>query len=70
VPIDGYTCLILYATNMTACVKAQKLLDTVRWALQEVTAGNHAAPLGCVVLPDVDREQVITKRRSNTVSPW
>jgi phosphate transport system substrate-binding protein len=53
-PIAGYTYLILHTTNMTDCVKAQKLLEYIRWTLTDPIAAEGATKLGYSVLtPDV-----------------
>jgi len=60
-PIAGYTYIILHTTSMTDCVKAQKLLAFLRWALTDAGAAKRAADLGYSVLPDAVRSQVLTK---------
>lgn len=45
-PIAGYTYLILHTTSMTDCVKAQKLLEYIRWTLTDATAAEGATKLG------------------------
>ncbi len=50
-PIAGYTYLILHTTSMPDCVKAQKILEFLRWALTDPAAGQQAANLGYSVLP-------------------
>jgi phosphate transport system substrate-binding protein len=60
-PIAGYTYIILHTTSMTDCVKAQKLVEFLKWALTDPAAGKRAADLGYAVLPDVVRTQVMAK---------
>jgi len=60
-PIVGYTYIILHTTSMTDCVKAQKLLDYLQWALTDPGAANVASNLGYSVLPEVVRNQAIAK---------
>jgi hypothetical protein len=44
---------------MTDCVKAQKLLEYLKWALTDTGAAKRAADLGYSVLPDAVRTQVL-----------
>ncbi len=60
-PIAGYTYIILHTTSMTDCVKAQKLVEFLKWDLTDAGAANRAASLGYAVLPDAVRTQVMTK---------
>jgi phosphate transport system substrate-binding protein len=60
-PITGYTYLILHTTSMTDCTKAEKLLNYVNWTLTDASAAERAGKLGYAVLPQVVREQVLTK---------
>ena len=60
-PIAGYTYIVLHTTSMTDCVKAQKLLGFLNWALTDQGAANRAATLGYSVLPDAVRTQVLAK---------
>lgn len=60
-PISGYTYIILHTTSMTDCVKAQKLLEFLRWAQTDSGAQNAAASLGYSVLPDAVRQIVLGK---------
>ncbi len=60
-PITGYTYLILHTTSMTDCVKAEKLLGYIHWALTDPAAGKRAAALGYAVLPDAVRAKVLAK---------
>ena len=60
-PMSGYTYLILHTTGMRDCVKAQKLLEYIRWTLTDASAGARAAKRGYVVLPGTVRDQVLTK---------
>ena len=65
-PIAGYTYIVLHTTSMTDCVKAQKLLDFLKWALSDAGAAKRAADLGYSVLPDAVRTQVLAKLRAVT----
>jgi phosphate transport system substrate-binding protein len=58
-PIAGYTYIVLHTTSMTDCVKAQKLLEFLKWALTDAGAAKRAADLGYSVLPDAVRTQVL-----------
>jgi phosphate ABC transporter phosphate-binding protein len=60
-PIAGYTYLVLHATSMTDCVKAQKILEFIRWALTDPAAGQQASNLGYSVLPAAVRDTVLAK---------
>jgi phosphate transport system substrate-binding protein len=60
-PIAGYTYIVLHTTNMTDCVKAQKLLEFLKWALTDAGAAKRAGDLGYSVLPDAVRTQVMSK---------
>jgi phosphate transport system substrate-binding protein len=60
-PITGYTYIILHTTSMTDCVKAQKIVEFLNWALTDSGAGEQAASLGYSVLPASVRDQVLTK---------
>jgi phosphate transport system substrate-binding protein len=60
-PIAGYTYLILHTQNMPDCVKAQKLLEFIRWALTDPAAGQQASNLGYSVLPTAVRDTVLGK---------
>lgn len=60
-PIAGYTYYVLHTTSMTDCVKAQKLLEYIKWTLTDTAAAKKAADLGYAVLPDAVRQQVLTK---------
>lgn len=50
-PITGYTYIILHTTSMTDCVKAQKLLEYIKWTLTDAGAAKVASDLGYSVLP-------------------
>ncbi len=54
-PISGYTYIILHTTSMKDCLKAQKLLDFLNWALTDPAAAKRAGDLGYSVLPDAVR---------------
>ncbi len=60
-PIVGYTYIILHTTSMTDCVKAQKLVEFLKWALTDKGAAATAAKLGYSVLPEVIRNQAIAR---------
>ena len=60
-PIAGYTYIIVHMTSMDDCVKAQKLLEYLNWALTDPAAAKRAAELGYTVLPDAVRLKVIAK---------
>jgi phosphate transport system substrate-binding protein len=60
-PIAGYTYIILHTQNMPDCVKAQKLLEFLRWALTDPSAGQQASDLGYSVLPAAVRDTVLAK---------
>jgi len=60
-PITGYTYIILHTTSMTDCVKAQKLLEFLRWAQTDPGAQSGATSLGYSVLPDAVRTNVLAK---------
>jgi phosphate ABC transporter phosphate-binding protein len=58
-PITGYTYLILHTTSMKDCVKAQKIVDFMKWAQTDPTAQAAAVKLGYSVLPDAVRAKVL-----------
>jgi phosphate transport system substrate-binding protein len=60
-PISGYTYIILHTTTMQDCVKAQKLLAFLNWALTDAGAAKRAADLGYAVLPAAVQTQVLAK---------
>ena len=60
-PISGYTYIILHTTSIADCVKAQKIVEFLKWALTDAAAGKRAADLGYAVLPDAVRTQVLAK---------
>lgn len=60
-PIAGYTYIILHTTSMQDCVKAQKLLQFLKWALTDAGAAKKAADLGYAVLPTAVQPQVLAK---------
>lgn len=60
-PITGYTYIILHTTNMTDCVKAQKLLEYIIWSQTDPAATQRAGELGYSVLPAAVRDEVIAK---------
>jgi phosphate transport system substrate-binding protein len=60
-PIAGYTYIILHMTSMDDCVKAQKLVEYLSWALTDPAAASRAADLGYTVLPEAVRGKVLAK---------
>ena len=60
-PIAGYTYIILHTTSMQDCVKAQKIVDFLKWAQTDPAAQSAAAKLGYSVLPDAVRTNVLAK---------
>lgn len=60
-PISGYTYIILHTQNMKDCLKAQKLVSFLNWALTDPAAAKRANDLGYSVLPDAVRTQVLGK---------
>ena len=60
-PISGYTYIILHTTSMQDCVKAQKIIDFLKWAQTDPTAQKAATTLGYSVLPDAVRTTVLAK---------
>ncbi len=60
-PITGYTYIILHTQKMQDCVKAQKLVAFLKWALTDPAAAKRAGDLGYSVLPDAVRTQVLDK---------
>ncbi len=60
-PIAGYTYLVLHTTSMKDCVKAQKLLEYIRWTLTDASASKRAADLGYSVLPAAVQKMVLDK---------
>ena len=60
-PIAGYTYLILHTTSMKDCVKAQKLLEYIRWSLTDPAAAKVASKLGYSVLPADIQKMVFAK---------
>ena len=67
-PITGYTYLVLHTTSMTDCVKAQKLLEYVKWSLTDASAAKRAADLGYSVLPSAVQKTVLGKLAQVTCS--
>jgi phosphate transport system substrate-binding protein len=60
-PIVGYTYIVLHTQSMTDCVKAEKLLGYLQWALTDEGAGKVAADLGYSVLPGAVRDMALAK---------
>jgi phosphate transport system substrate-binding protein len=67
-PMAAYTYLILHTTSMQDCVKAQKLLEYVRWTLTDPGAAKLAASLGYAVLPESVQKTVMAKLGEVTCS--
>ncbi len=59
--ITGYTYIILHTSSMTDCVKAEKIVGFLNWALTDASAAKRAAELGYAVLPDAIRANVLAK---------
>jgi phosphate transport system substrate-binding protein len=60
-PICGYTYIILHMQSMTDCLKAQKLLEFLDWALTDPAAAQRAADLGYSVLPASVQQKVLAR---------
>jgi phosphate transport system substrate-binding protein len=64
-PIAGYTYQILYMDPKSdkdpGCMKVQKYLEWVHWALTDPAAAQRAGELGYAVLPDTVRAKVFDK---------
>ncbi len=60
-PIAGYTYTIIHMTNMTDCVKANKLVAFINWFLTDAAAQKQATSIGFVPLPDAVKSQVVAK---------
>jgi phosphate transport system substrate-binding protein len=60
-PIAGYTYLILHTTSMKDCVKAQKIVEYIRWTLTDPTAAAQANALGYNTLPSDISKAVLAK---------
>lgn len=58
-PIAGYTYIIIHQTNMTDCIKAQKLVEYIHWILTDPGAIKRATDLGYVPLPDPVQTKVL-----------
>jgi phosphate transport system substrate-binding protein len=67
-PIAGYTYLILHTSSMKDCVKAQKLMDYIKWSITDPAAGKGASDLGYAVLPGEVQKQVLAKLGEVTCS--
>lgn len=67
-PISGYTYLILHMSSMTDPLKAQKLLEYVRWTQTDPGAAKRASDLGYSTLPGEVRDQVLAKLKEVTVN--
>jgi len=67
-PIVGYTYIVLHTTSMTDCLKAQKLLEYIKWSLSDASAAKRAAELGYSVLPDAVQKTVLGKLAQVTCS--
>jgi phosphate transport system substrate-binding protein len=62
-PIAGYTYMILHTTSMQDCLKAQKILEYMHWALTDPGAAQRASSLGYATLPP-DVQKVVLDRLS------
>lgn len=60
-PISGYTYIILHTQSMDDCIKAQKLLEFLNWALTDEGAIKRASDLGYAPLPQNVVNIVLTK---------
>jgi len=60
-PIAGYTYIILHMNSMEDCLKAQKVVEYLKWALTDPAAAGRAADLGYTVLPSAVQEKVLAK---------
>jgi phosphate transport system substrate-binding protein len=60
-PIAGYTYIILHTSSMQDCVKAQKIIDFLKWAQTDTLAQQAATKLGYSVLPDAVRTNMLAK---------
>jgi len=60
-PISGYTYIILHTTSMQDCLKAQKIVDFLKWAQTDPAAQAAASKLGYSVLPEAVRANVLGK---------
>ncbi len=67
-PIVGYTYIVLHTTSMTDCLKAQKLLEYIKWSLTDASAAKRAAELGYSVLPEAVQKNVLGKLAQVTCS--
>jgi phosphate transport system substrate-binding protein len=67
-PMAAYTYLILHTSSMTDAVKAQKLVEYVKWTLTDPAAAKRASDLGYSVLPDSVRTMVLNKLAEVTVN--
>ncbi|MBN1888899.1 MAG: phosphate ABC transporter substrate-binding protein PstS [Thermoflexales bacterium] len=69
-PIAGYTYMIVYkdmpSYKGADCVKAQKLLDFVQWALTDEGAAKRASDLGYATLPPTVRDKVFAVLATTT----
>jgi phosphate transport system substrate-binding protein len=60
-PISGYTYIILHTSSMQDCLKAQKIVDFLKWAQTDPAAQAAAAKLGYSILPDAVRTNMLAK---------
>jgi ABC-type phosphate transport system substrate-binding protein len=65
-PISGYTYIILHTQSIKDCVKADKVLAFMKWALTDTGAAKRAADLGYAVLPQAVRDTVVSKQGAVT----
>ncbi len=59
-PIATYTYLLVYM-DQTDCVKGKKVVDFVKWALNDTSAETTAKTLDYIPLPDAVKKQVLDK---------
>ena len=60
-PISGYSYIILHTTSMSDCVKAQKILEYLKWTLTDAGAAAAATKSGYSVLPPDVQKTVLAK---------
>jgi phosphate transport system substrate-binding protein len=65
-PITGYTYLIVRTQSMKDCVKAQKVVEYIKWTLTDARAGKIASDLGYGLLPQAILDKVIDKLNTIT----
>jgi len=65
-PISGYTYLIVRTQSMKDCVKAQKVVEYIKWTLTDTRAGKIASDLGYSLLPQAVLDKVMGKLNAIT----